>query len=97
MGVDENDIFPTFYRLNRRSLLASMGRQGSLSVEHLQTREFSPCTYADRFAAGRLLFRGDYDFMRTTGLGRHFGASIVGVFRKAAHPSLAVSRGSTPT
>ena len=96
MGVDEDDIFPTFYRLNRRSLLASIGRQGSLSVEHLQTREFSPCTYADRFAAGRLLFRGYYNFMRTTGLGRHFGASIVGVFRKDTHPSREVSHGSAP-
>lgn len=96
MGVDEADIFPTFYRLNRRSLLASIGRQNSLSVEHLQTREFSPCTYADRFVAGRLLFRGYYDFMRTTGLGRHFGASIIGVFRKDTHPSREVSRGSAP-
>lgn len=82
MGVDEDDIFPTHYRMNSESILRSLAGRWGFGVERLMTREFEPCKYLDRFSFGFAAFYTYFQLMSAGTLGRLFGASILGEFRK---------------
>ena len=82
MGVGDDDIFPTFYRMNSARKLRRLARESGFTVERLVTREFSPCTYSDRFWPGFLAFYGYYAAATRTGLDRYFGATLLGQIQK---------------
>jgi ubiquinone/menaquinone biosynthesis C-methylase UbiE len=82
MGVAEDDIFPTHYRMNSERTLRSLANRWGFGVERLTTREFEPCTYLDRSSLGFVAFYTYFQLMSVGALGRRFGASILGEFRK---------------
>ena len=82
MGVDGDDIFPTYYRMNSNRQLRALAHTHGFRIDRLVTKEFSPCTYCERFWPGFLLFYIYFAAVTQTGLDRHFGATILGEFRK---------------
>ena len=81
-GVDESDVFPTFYRMNTPRRLRELFEMAGLRVERLDTREFEPCGYLEFAAPAYALACGWYSLLRRTGLERLLGAQILGVVRK---------------
>ena len=82
MRINEEDVFPTHYRMNTVRILRSLARRWDFSVERLVTHEFEPCKYLDDFTLGFAAFYAYFRCMALTGLGRFFGASILAEFRK---------------
>jgi SAM-dependent methyltransferase len=81
-GMQDDDVFPSHYRMNVRRELEKLGREHGFEIEHLETNEFEPTGYLDFSMFGFLLAYAYYVIATRTGLERHFGMSITGVFRK---------------
>ena len=81
-GVDEDDVFGTYYRMNERRVVASLAARWGFSVERLIIREFEPCRYFHHFGPGLAASRCYYHLMSATPLDRFFGASMLGELRK---------------
>ena len=77
-GVAEDDVFPTWYRLNTPSALRrALGRAGFAEVR-LATRELEPCRYLAFSSVGVWLARAYRQAAVRSGLEALFGASILG-------------------
>ena len=83
MGTADDDVFPTFYRMNSARKLRALARQHGFTVEQLVTKEFSPCTYSDCFWPGFLAFYSYFAVVTRTGLDRYLGATLLGQFQKS--------------
>ena len=81
IGADDDDVFPTFYRMNSARRLRALADKHGFTVERLLTKEFAPCTYCDRFWPGFLAFYSYFAAVTQTGLDRYLGATILGQFR----------------
>jgi hypothetical protein len=79
---EEEDVFPTFYRVNTREDLEAAARQAGLSVEKFQLALARPIFYfiaplcAAQLAADRMMMRMGADSLAAS--------VIIGVFRKPA-------------
>ena len=82
MGTADDDVFPTFYRMNSARKLRALAKQHGFTIEQLVTKEFSPCTYSDRFWPGFVAFYSYFAVVTRTGLDRYFGATLLGQFQK---------------
>lgn len=78
----EDDVFPTFYRMNTAACLGRLAREHGFTVELLETQDFEPMNYLDFSLAGYLLSYAHWRVQRGTGLRRWFGGKILGAFRK---------------
>ncbi|MBI1356337.1 MAG: methyltransferase domain-containing protein [Acidobacteria bacterium] len=77
-GVDEDDVFPTWYRLNTPGALRrALGPAGFAEIR-LTTRELEPCPYLAFCRPGAWLARAYYEALRRTGMEGLLGASILG-------------------
>jgi len=81
-GVDEDDVFATYYRMNNRGAMACLARRWGFAVERLVVREFEPCRYFQRFGAGRAAARFYFHLVSASSLDRFVGASMLGELRK---------------
>lgn len=80
-GVDEDDVFPTWYRMNTAgALLQSLGEAGFGSIR-METREFEPCPYIAFCRPGRWAAKAYLQGIRGLRLERYLGASILGEAR----------------
>ncbi len=80
--ADPHDVFPTRYRMNTPNTLLGLARDHGFAVSEQQTREYAPCGYLSFCAAGRLLARGYRSLLAGSRLESHFGAQIIGRWRK---------------
>ena len=84
-GVDEEDVFPTWYRANTPRRLRSLLREAGWEVSALEAREFQPCEYLS-FSGALYACACAYDLaVRHLGLETSWGAHILGMARKPAH------------
>ncbi|HZZ26622.1 MAG TPA: class I SAM-dependent methyltransferase [Pirellulales bacterium] len=81
-GVQESDVFPTWYRINTLSKLRRYAQKFDLQIEHLDAREYGPTGYLDFNVFGFLVSYTYYEAVRWLFLERWFGASITVVLRK---------------
>jgi hypothetical protein len=74
--------------MNGERILRSLADRWGFGVERLTTREFEPCKYLDRSSIGFGACYAYFQLASAGALGRLFGASILGEFRKLEAISL---------
>ena len=83
-GVDDDDVFPTWYRLNTAASLGRSLVEAGFTDIRMQTREYEPCPYIAFCAPGAWTARAYQEIVRRTGLEPMLGASILGEARSPA-------------
>lgn len=77
-GVEEDDVFPTWYRLNTRAALGRSLLDAGFIEVRLETREFEPCPYLTFCKPGEWAAKAYMHTVRRTALEGLLGASILG-------------------
>lgn len=81
----EEDVFPTWYRMNTPGELERLAARHGFLVCDQETREYAPCRYLDFLGgAGKRLACGYRDGIRLLGWESALGAQILGRWRKKA-------------
>ncbi len=80
-GIADNDVFPTFYRMNTAARLTREAQRHGFQVEHLSAREYQPTGYLDFHVVGFLAACGYYHAVRMLGLEHWLAMSMIGVLR----------------
>ena len=83
-GRDESDTFATHYRLNTPARLRQLAQAHGFTVVELAARECEPINYLDFTVAGYWWSYLWWRVFQRTGLERHLGARIMGVFQRQA-------------
>lgn len=80
--VQEDDVFPTFYRINTPPRLRALAEASGLRVERLEAREYQPVGYLDFSLPTFALAYAFHKALQWTDLEATFGAFILGIFQK---------------
>jgi len=83
-GVEEDDVFPTWYRMNTTAALGRCLSDAGFSEIRMETREFEPCPYIAFCRPGRWTAKAYLQGVRRSGLEPLLGASILGEARLPA-------------
>jgi len=78
----ENDVFPTFYRMNSKRALRGQAQQNRFEVDLLMQRDFQPADYLDFNSLLFVLNLLAYYVGKLVRLDRQIGASLLGVLRR---------------
>ncbi len=93
-GVDEEDVFPTWYRLNTAGEIARLLNRAGFREVRLETRELEPSQYLAFCLPGRWAARAYFEAVRRSGLEPWLGASIIGA-ATAPGPATPIGRATS--
>jgi SAM-dependent methyltransferase len=81
-GLDHEDVFPTWYRMNTRNELRQLAASCGLTITRFCVREFQPVGYLDFSVPTFFLALLFWKFLRATHLEDTWGGSILACLRK---------------
>lgn len=77
-GVESDDVFPTWYRMNTPAALRRGLEAAGFSEIRMEAKEFEPCPYIGFCRLGAWMGQAYMAALRWSGLEPWFGASILG-------------------